>query len=49
MTSGQIGEEIEKHDYKRQSASPCLSDLEKEEVVYCDKSIRQRYLYSLKR
>lgn len=49
MTSPQIGEEIEKHDYRRQSASPCLSDLEKEGAVHCDKSIRQRYLYSMKR
>lgn len=47
MTSVQVGAEIEKHSYKSQSASPCLSDLEKEKAVLCDRSIRQRYLYSM--
>lgn len=47
MTSVEVGREIEKHSYKPQSASPCLSELEKEKAVLCDKSVRQRYLYSL--
>lgn len=49
MTSTQVGEEIAKHSFNRNSASPCLSDLLQEGSVHREAGPGGRNVYSVKK